>query len=274
MEERYLFRPLAALKLVFGRNSNLLRQFVRRNVEARYKGSFLGIVWSFAQPLMMLAVYTFVFSVVFKAKTQFAGDIEVPFSLFMLCGMAVFSIFSESVNGCCNAVAGNPNFVKKVVFPLEILPVSQVLSTSILNLVWFVLLILGMLIFVHQVFWTMLLLPLVLIPTVLLALGCGFISASCSVYIRDLQYLIGVLVQVLFFMSPIFYSLKQIPETYRWVLKLNPLAMLIEQTRELFLFGYQPDYRLLGLLTLISYLVFHLGLVWFEKTKKGFADVI
>ena len=131
MEEKLLFHPIRAAKLFFSRK-DLLWQFVKRGVEERYKGSLFGIVWSFAQPLMMLAVYTFVFSTVLKAKTMLggAGD-DIPFSLFLLCGMAVFGLFTESINTSCMAVIGSPNLVKKVVFFLEILPASKAFSCSI-----------------------------------------------------------------------------------------------------------------------------------------------
>lgn len=278
--EKYLFHPVKTAKLVFVRG-DLLKQFVRRQVEERYRGSVFGLVWSFAQPLMMLAVYTFVFSTIFKSKTTFGGVAsDIPFSLFLLCGMAVFGMFSESVNGCCMSVAGKPNFVKKVVFPLEVLPASQVFSTFILNLVWFILLIAGMLVMVHKIYWTMIFLPLILLPLLLLSLGCGYIAAAVSVYIRDCQYLIGVCLQVLFFMSPVFYSMDRIMETdkvpgiCKMILKLNPIYPLIENTRKIFLIGELPDFLWLGILTVVSYVVFHLGAVFFAKTKKGFADVI
>lgn len=279
-QETYLFHPLKAITLVFER-WDLLKQFVRRSVEERYRGSVFGLVWSFAQPLMMLAVYTFVFSTIFKSKTTFGGVAsDIPFSLFLLCGMAVFGMFSESVNACCSSVATRPNFVKKVVFPLEVLPVSAVFSTFILNLVWFILLIGGMLVMVHKVYWTMIFLPLILIPLLLLSLGCGFIAASISVYIKDCQYLIGVCLQVLFFMSPVFYSMDRIlesdkvPQICKTILQLNPIYPLIENTRKIFLIGEMPNFVWLGILTVVSYIIFHLGAVFFIKTKKGFADVI
>lgn len=151
MEEKLLFHPIRTAKLVFARR-DLLWQFVKRGVEERYKGSLLGIIWSFAQPLLMLAVYTFVFSTVLKAKTMLGGADNVPFSLFLLCGMAVFGLFTESINSSCIAITGSPNLVTRVLFPLEILPASKAFSCIILNLVWFILLILGMLVFVHKLY--------------------------------------------------------------------------------------------------------------------------
>lgn len=279
-DDAYLFHPLKAARLVFDR-WDLLKQFVRRSVEARYRGSVFGLVWSFAQPLMMLAVYTFVFSTIFKSKTTFGGvESDIPFSLFLLCGMAVFGVFSEAVNGCCDAISRSPNLVKKVVFPLEVLPASAVFAIFILNLVWFILLIGGMLVAKHTVYWTIIFLPLVLLPLLLLSLGCGFIAASVSVYIKDCQYLINVCLQVLFFMSPVFYSMDRIlesdkvPQFCKTILQLNPLYPLIENTRKIFLVGELPSFKWLICLTLFSYLVFHLGLVFFAKTKKGFADVL
>ncbi len=269
-----LFNPLIGIKIIL-ENRDLLFQLVKRNIAARYKGSTLGLFWSLVQPLMMLTVYTFVFSVIFKARWGIDNsDSKTAFAIIMFCGMAVFNIFSESVTGSCSLITGNPNYVKKVIFPLEILPVAQVSAAAILGIIWFGLLLLGAVIFMKGLVWTMLLLPLVLIPLILLSCGLSFLAASLSVFFRDIQHLIGVIIQILFFMTPIFYPIQAIPEQYRWVMQINPLSSIVEQARTIFLYGKMLDWTMYGTGLLISLVIFQLGLVWFIKTKRGFADVL
>ena len=269
-----LFDPMLGVNIIL-KNKDLLKQLVRRNIQARYRGSSLGLLWSFAQPLMMLSVYTFVFSVIFKARWGIdTGDNRAAFAIIMFCGMALFNIFSESVTGSCGVIVGNPNYVKKVIFPLEILPVAQVLSTLILGSVWFILLFLGACFLFGKVSWTMLLLPLPLIPLVLFTCGISMFVASLGVYLRDIQHIMGIVMQVLFFITPIFYPISAVPEKYRWPLQLNPLTTIIEESRKVFLYGQFPDWTFLLISFGASVIVAHLGFVWFVKTRKGFADVI
>ena len=247
----------------------------RRGIEMRYRGSLLGVLWSFVQPLMMLCVYTFVFSVVFKAKWGVATDGgKGSFAVIMFCGMAMYNLFSESISTSCVCVVNNPNLVKKVIFPLEILPLTQVLSTFINGLSWFILLFIGSWLILGFVGWTMLLLPIVMIPHVIFTLGISYIAASLGVYVRDTAYVIGVILQVLFFATPIFYPVSAIPERLRWVLELNPLTVFIEQARQVFLYGNLPDWKFLAVAMLVSLLILQLGFFFFSKTKRGFSDVL
>ena len=268
---------IVAVPRMLIRHSPLLWQMTRRNVEMRYKGSLLGLVWSFVHPLMMLCVYTFVFSVVFKAR----WGVEVSesggkgsFAVIMFCGMALFNLFSEAVNNASGCIVGNQNLVKKVIFPLEILPLSQVLTTFILGLTWFILLFLGAWFVLGNVSWTMLLLPIVLLPLVVLTLGISYFVASFGVYVRDTPYVIGVVLQVLFFATPIFYPITAVPERFRIWLELNPLTVFIEQARNVFLYGRLPDWWFLGVATLVAIAVLQLGFFFFTRTKRGFADVL
>ena len=256
---------------------SLLWQFAKRNIAVRYRGSVLGLVWSFVQPLMMLCVYTFVFSVVFQIRWGTGTDTDGSrgaFAIVMFCGMALFNIFSESVGSCCRIVTDNPNLVKKVIFPLEILPLAQTLSTFILGSAWFILLFFGTIFIFGTTSFTMLLLPLVLLPLFLFTLGVSFFVASLGVYVRDTAYVVQVVLQILFFMTPIFYPIQEVPERFRWPLRLNPLAILIEEARKVFLYGELPDWVFLGCAFLVSLAVLQFGFVWFNRTKKGFADVL
>lgn len=270
-----LFNPLLGIRIV-ARHRDLFLQMLARNIAARHRGSILGFVWSFALPLVMLAVYTFVFGLIFKARWGVAGleDNRAAFPLIMFCGMAVFNIFSESVNQSTSVVVNNPSYVKKVVFPLELLPLCTVATSAVFGASWFLLLFLGSALFLQTASWTMLLLPLWLVPLVLLSCGVSFFVASLGVFLRDVQQLAGVVTQILFFMTPIFYPITIVPEKLRWILHANPLSTIVEQTRELFLYGQVPDAGKFIMLFLFSCCVFQLGLAWFIKTKKGFADVL
>ncbi len=253
----------------------LLDQLVRRNIEGRYKGTMMGLVWMIVTPLVMLAVYTFVFGVIFKARWGAGlGDSKAAFALIMFCGMAVFNIFSESVNGSVGIVVGNPNYVKKVVFPLELLPVSSVLSACFFGLVWIGILLLGIVLFFHKFCLAAICLPLIFIPLVLFSCGLAWFVASLGVFIRDLAHLIGIVLQVLYFMTPIFYSVEMVPESVRGVLLLNPLTPIVQSARQVLIYNQWPDWHGLGIVTLLSMVVFQMGYFWFMKTKRGFADVL
>lgn len=257
------------------KNWTLLRQLVARNIASRYRGSMLGLLWSFAQPLLMLCVYTFVFSVVFKIRWGIDTEgSRSAFPMIMFCGMALYTVFAESVSANCGIIVSNSNFVKKVIFPLEILPVAQTVASFTLGLAWFLLLFIGAIFFFGEISFTMLLLPLILVELFLFTLGVSYFVASLGVYVRDTAYVVGVVLQILFFMTPIFYPIKAVPEEYRWPLLLNPLTTMIEEARKVFLYGQLPDWKFLGISFLVSVIVCQLGAAWFTKTKKGFSDVL
>lgn len=258
------------------RHRDLLRQILLRNIAARYRGSVLGFVWSFANPLMMLAVYTFVFGFIFKMRWDI-GELEnnaASFPLIIFCGLAVFNIFAETVMASTSVVVSNVSYVKKVVFPLELLPLCSVLTSLAFGLAWFALLLAGTVLFWGHTSWTMLFLPLVLLPLLLFSGGIAFLLASLGVYLRDMPHLVGIITHIIFFLTPIFYPLAAVPENLRWIVRLNPLAVIVEQTRQVFLYGLPPDFSDLLLVSIFSLLVFLLGILWFIKTKKGFADVL
>lgn len=265
--------PLLLFRIVHSRRA-LLRQLTRRQMAARYRGSTLGYVWTLAHPLLMLAVYTFVFGIVFKARWGLETGGTAGFAVVMFCGMAVFNIFSETVNSSAQCVTGNVNLVKKVIFPLEILPVVQLLSTTLLGLAWFALALAGVLALGMELSWTILLFPVLLVPLMLFSLGMGYFVAAATVYLRDIPHLTAIATQVLFFMTPVFYPESMVPERLRGILQCNPLTPLVNQTREVLLFGRPPDWQTCCVLWLFSWCVCRLGLIWFLKTKKGFADVL
>jgi lipopolysaccharide transport system permease protein len=254
---------------------DLIRQLTWREVVGRYKGSFIGLGWSFIQPLIMLCVYTFVFSVIFKARWGVESDEgKAAFALALFMGLITFSIFSEAANSAPSLVLGNVNYVKKVVFPLEILPFVRLLSALINAVFSLAVLFVGILIFNHFIHWTVLLLPLIWLPMIMFTLGCGYFLASLGVFVRDMGTIIGVLTTILFFLTPIFYPISAVPEQFRIFCRMNPIAIFVEDARRVVLWGLFPDWPwfFFGMALSVAVLIF--GFVWFMKSKKAFADVI
>ncbi|TIC78505.1 ABC transporter permease [Crenobacter intestini] len=256
------------------RNRELIKASTKREVLGRYRGSALGLLWSFANPLFMLAVYTFVFSVVFKARWGGGEGSKVEFALVLFAGLMVFNFFAECVNRAPSLIVGNPNFVKKVIFPLEILPFIAVFAALYHFVVSLAVWLLAYMVFFGVPHITILLLPLALIPLALFVLGLSWALASLGVFLRDVAQLIGTLTTVLMFLSPIFYPASALPEAYQHILYLNPMTAVIEMVRDLIYWGVMPDWTLLSIYFVAMVLVAWGGFAWFQKTRKGFADVL
>ncbi len=266
--------PLAMVRNLWA-HRDLLQQFTVREVMGRYKGSYLGFLWSLLTPLFMLMVYTFVFSVVFKAKWGASpSESRVEFALTLFCSLIAFNVFSECLARAPGLIVSSPNYVKKVVFPLEILPLSVLGSALVHSLTSLVILFLGLLVFVRAIPWTAIYLPLVYLPLVGLCLGLSWFLASLGVFIRDIGYLVGVVLQVLFFMTPIIYPISAVPAVLQLALRLNPLSSIVEDFRRVIMWGQAPDWPWWGVVTLFSGLVTMAGYVWFMKLKRAFADVV
>jgi lipopolysaccharide transport system permease protein len=258
------------------RNRQLIGQMTRREIVGRYRGSVMGLAWSFVNPVFMLAVYTLVFSEVFKSRWQGAADPEskTQFAIVLFVGLIILSIVSEVLNRAPGLIVSNANFVKKVVFPVEILPVVSMGTALFHAMASIAVLLLALLLFNGELAWTVILLPLVLLPLVLLILGISWMLASLGVFIRDVGQTIGIFTSVLMFVSPVFYPLSAVPERFRPFLQLNPLTFIIEQAREVVVWGHTPDWQGLALYGLVAALVAWAGFAWFQKTRKGFADVL
>ena len=253
----------------------LIRQFTKREVLQQYKGSYLGLVWSFGTPLAMLTVYTFVFSVVFKAR--FEGTTtgsHAEFALGLFAGLIAFNVLSEVLTSSPRLILNNANYVKKVIFPLEILPVSKLGAMIIDSLFNLIILLLGAVIILRYVPWTIIFLPLMYLPLIFLSLGLSWFMASLGVFIRDINNLLSVIVRMLFFLTPIFYPISAIPERYRPVLYLNPLTFIVNHFRRVILWGQMPDWGEYIVITGGTFVICMLGYIWFMKSKKTFADVV
>ncbi|MER0169915.1 MAG: ABC transporter permease [Nitrosomonas sp.] len=257
----------------------LILQMTKREVISRYRGSFLGLLWTFINPILMLSIYTFVFSVVFKVRldshnSSVIHDDEFAFALLLFTGLILFNLFSECLARAPGLILANINYVKKIIFPLEILPLISLCSALFHAGISFLVLFSFLLITSHPIEWTIIFLPVILLPLVLLTLGLSWILASIGVFVRDIGQFIGLVLTMLLFLSPIFYPASALPESIRDYLFLNPLTLIIEQARAVILYGQLPDWSGLILYYLFAFLIAWIGLLWFNKTRKGFADVL
>jgi lipopolysaccharide transport system permease protein len=256
------------------RKRGLAIALTKREVIGRYRGSFMGILWSFFNPVFMLAVYTFVFSVVFKARWGGGSDSKTEFALILFAGMIVFNLFSECVNRAPGLILSNVSYVKKVVFPIEILP-AVALGAALFHLLVSVLVwLIFYVIFFGVPHLTVLLLPIILLPLCLFTLGLSWLLASIGVYLRDVGQIVGVITTALMFLSPIFYPVSALPDQYQTLLLINPLTPVIEQTRQALVWGNVPEIKVWSLSLIASVAIAWLGFAWFQKTRKGFADVL
>lgn len=274
LRNSHLTRLIHSLHTLW-KQRELILQFARREVEGRYRGSFLGLLWSFANPLFMLAIYTFVFGVVLQSRWPQARTSSLSeFALIVFAGLTAFNLFSECVNRAPHLVVGVPNYVKKVVFPLEILPISTLIAALFHTGISLIVLLCVEILLLGGFPWTVILLPIILIPLIFLNLGCMWFLASIGVFIRDIGQAIGILTQALFFFTPIFYSIEAIPEPFHTLILYNPVAPVVENFRRILIWEQMPSWRGVILWTLATALFMLTGYVWFMKTKKAFADVI
>lgn len=266
--------PLSLIKNLW-RNRQLIVQMTKREVVGRYRGSIMGLAWSFLNPVFMLAVYTFVFSVVFKARWSGGGEeSKTQFAIVLFVGMIVHGLFSEVLNRAPGLILSNVNYVKKVVFPLEILPVISMGAALFHSMASLGVLLLAFTIFNGHLYWTVIFTPIVLLPLIIVSLGLAWMLASLGVYMRDVGQTIGLVTTVMMFLSPVFYPITSLPEAFRPWLLANPLTFIIEQAREILIWGRLPDLLGLGIYTLAASVVAWAGYAWFQKTRKGFADVL
>lgn len=266
---RSLPNPLATL----WQRRTLVKAMVRRELTARYRGSAGGALWAVLQPMAMLGLYTFVFSAILKVKFGVDGS-TVAFAFYLFSGMIPWLAFSEALGRSPNAMLENANLVKKVVFPLEILPVNLVLTGMASGLVSTAVLVVGVLLWRHAVPWTVVLLPVLWVLQYLFTQGLAWMLSALGVFVRDVGHAIGLMLTAWMFLTPIMYPASAVPEGFRWVLWANPMAALVEGYRAVLLEGVLPDAAGLGAFAAIAAAAFAVGYVGFMRTKHAFADVL
>jgi lipopolysaccharide transport system permease protein len=253
---------------------SLVWQFARREISGRYRGSLLGFGWAVLNPLLLLAIYTFVFSVVFRMRWDGPLSDRLGFALVVYAGMVVHGFFVECMTRAPLLIVENRNLVKKVVFPLQVLPWTLLAAAAFHLLVGIALIAAVMLVRTGSLPATTVALPLIVAPLALAALGVAYAFSALGVYLRDLGQLTGFLAMMLLFLSPVFYPVSAVPDAWRWVMALNPLATMIELTRGVLLYGTWPEPLALAGVWVASLAVAWLGFFWFQRTRRGFADVL
>ncbi|WP_416268786.1 ABC transporter permease [Burkholderia cepacia] len=251
----------------------LLRQLVSRDIAGRYRGSMFGTIWAFLNPLLMLSVYTVVFGVFLRSRWAGTSN-SLEFSVVLFSGLVIFNFFSECFNRAPTLITSHANYVKKVAFPLELLPWmivgTALFHMSISFLVWIIFSA-----FVYgTIHWTLVFVPLILVPLVFMVIGVSWILSSLGVYIRDIGQVVGVLTSVVMFLSPVFYAIESLPKPFQAVLRINPLTFVIQQARAVMIDGVLPDFGMLAVYTVASVLFAWLSLAWFQRARDGFADVL
>lgn len=257
-------------------HGDLIRQFALRYFHARYRGTQLGFLWALVFPLLTLAIYMFLFNVIMAPKISTGNpQSQSQFAVALFCKITVFAMFSESVVRSCGLVLDNPNYVTKVVFPLEILPVSSLLSSLLFSSFGLSLVLIGRAVFYHGMPWTVVLLPLVILPVILMSLGLSWFLSSLTVFVRDVGNLTVVIIsQFLLFLTPIFFTLDNVPEPWRSIAGLNPLAPVVSGAASVVVDGVVPPWQGLLAASVFGLLTMQLGYAWFMKSKRGFADVL
>ena len=265
--------PVALMQHLW-RHRAFIGQLTRREIEGRYRSSLLGLTWSFINPVALLLVYTFVFGVVFRQRWGVAGNGLAHYGLVLFAGLLAYGIFNECVTRASALIVSTPNYVKRVVFPLELLPVAVVGSAIFHAVISLVVLLIAYLAIGGAPQPTWLLIPLVLLPGIMLSLGLLWFLSSLGVFLRDLGYLVALAAQVLFFLTPIFYPLDAVPADLRGLARLNPLSSVVSGLRAAIFPGLDASWVDLAIAGAASVVVMQLGYAWFMRSRRAFGDVI
>ena len=252
----------------------LISQLIKREVIGRYRGSVFGLLWSFMHPLLMLLVYIFVFGVVFSMRWGLENENKAQFGLVLFSGLIIHGLFAECLTRSPSLIHGNPQYVKKVVFPLEILPIVILGSALFHTLVSIIVLVIALYLINDILYWSLFWIPIVLAPLAILSVGAGWLLSSATVFVRDIGHIVGILATLLLFLSPIFYPLSAVPDNLQAYMYLNPLTFIIEQFRLVVLWGESPNWNGLAVYTIIAMFFCWLSYLWFQRTRNSFADVI
>ena len=243
----------------------LIKTSVKKDIGGKYKHSFLGVLWSFVNPLLQIAVYAIIFPLIMRNSIE-------NYTVFMICGLIPWTYFSTVLNRASFVMIENGNIIKKVYFPREILQLSLVTSETVNFLISCVLILAFVLITGMGISIYVLAFPIVLIAQYIMLAGLSLIFSSITVYFRDLQHFIGVILQLFFYATPIVYSVETIPEEFRWILNFNPMTYIIDGYRAIFYEKTMPDIPTLGIIIAISIGVTVIGYLLFNKLQKKFAE--
>lgn len=268
---RFLTEPFS----VMIHNRDLLGQTLKREISQKYRGSYLGILWNFVQPMIMMLVYSFVFGVVFKAKWDMqASNSDTEFAVILFVGISVYSVFTEAIMIAPTLITANANYVKKVIYPLEILSMVGI-GSSLVQLAFNVaLILLSRIIVIKTMDFFVLLFPLVLLPLLMLTLGLSWLLSAIGVFLKDMRQIASIITLVFGYATPVFFPITAVPEKLRWVMEINPMTAIVNNARNVLVFGRDPDWGALFAVYVVSYIVMMAGFRFFKKVKPGFADAM
>lgn len=256
------------------KNKHLIVALTKKEVTSRYQGSIIGFMWSFFNPILMLLVYTFVFSVVFNAKWGGGEQDKSEFAIILFAGLMVFNFFAECITKAPGLIIGNVNYVKKVIFPLEILPLISMASALVNLIISFSVWLVFFIVIKGSVPLTIIFFPVILAPMCLMTMGVTWFLSAFTVYVRDTTQIVNMFVSVLMFLSPIFFPIDALPEKYRLIMRANPLGEIIEQTRNVLIWDRGVSWNWVMSSMLLGILCSLAGYYLFKRMKDGFADVL
>ncbi|HEL3196722.1 TPA: ABC transporter permease [Stenotrophomonas maltophilia] len=268
--DRLLTGPFSAL----GVHRSLTREMTLRDIRGRYRGASFGLLWSLISPFMMLCVYTLAFGYILKSRWPGASGNMGEFAMILFAGLIVHGFFAEVLTRSPNLIVGNSNLVKRIIFPLHLLPWTAVLSALFHLAANTVVYLVISTLLLRDPHWTVVLLPLVMLPLVMLAVGVSWILSALGVYLRDVGQVMGVVSTAMLFLSSAIIPVSTLPAQFQFVFRINPLTFIIDQVREVAFWGRLPDWSGLGLYALMALAVMYLGFAFFEKARRGFADVL
>ena len=268
-----LLNPLALSRNLW-QHRDLILQLSKREIVGRYRGSYLGIAWSFLTPLLMLAIFTLVFGVVLKSRWGLENEGNLDFALVLFAGLIVYNVIAECATRAPGIILNQPQYVKRIKFPLEVLPVTLLASAVTHAMASFLILLAGVWASSGILHWTVVVIPLVLLPLLMLCLGLGWFLASLGVFFRDIHQFIGLFTTAFLFLSPVFYPVSAIPEWLQPFYLLNPLTFIIESVRAALITGALPNWNYVAAWSAITLAIALLGYAWFQRTRRGFADVL
>jgi lipopolysaccharide transport system permease protein len=266
---RAVWRPLWELPT----RAELILSLARRELVARYKGSVLGVIWALLTPVVMIAIFTFIFAGVFGARFG-ASSSPWDYAIYLFCGLLPWNMFQETLVLSSSTIIAHSNLVKRVVFPLETLPIAQALSALGNQMFGTLALLVATLVIRHELHLTTLWLPVLVVPQLIATLGAAWLIASLGVFLRDIAQGIGLLLMAWMYLTPIIYPESIVPERFRFYIRLNPFTSLIRSYRRILIEGAAPDWTALAYFTAFAVVAFVFGYWWFAKTRKNFADVI
>lgn len=245
----------------------LLKSNVKKEIRGKYKGSFLGVLWSFVNPLLTVLVYAIVFPYIMRVKTE-------NYLIFLIIGVIPWTFFTTVITQGIVTVRVNEGIIKKVYFPREILPISVAVSGLVNFFISCIIILLFCIFGGVGITWHLILLPVIALLQFMLVLGITFAFSAINVYIKDIEYIVQFFINMLFYATPILYTTDLFPMKYRWLLYLNPMTTIIESYRNIFMYHKLPDIASLGYVVLISTIIFTIGLLIFKKLEKGFAEQV